>query len=379
MASRSPVGENALQMAADNIRTAEVVLPCAELDATLAFFTERLGFRIDAILPADDPDTAVLSGHGMRVRLARDAAGSAGVLRLACEDPAALSGDGGSLTAPNGTRIEVVSAEPALEIPANRPAFGICHMSEDAPWIVGRAGMRYRDLIPERQGGRYIASHIRIPEGGPVEDWVHFHEVRFQMIYCYTGWVRVVYEDQGPPFTLQAGDCVLQPPAIRHRVLDCSPGLEVIEVGCPAAHGTRTDHALTLPTNEVRPERTFQGQRFVHHVAADATWLPWHFDGFECRDAGIEAATGRLASVRVARPTGTRDAPAPWSNAASAELLLYFVLHGAVTLRTLDPAAEHALQPGDCVTVPGAMRHELAAWSRDLELLEVALPPTALP
>ena len=37
------------------IEAAEVVLPCADLDATLPFFTERLGFRVAAIFPADRP------------------------------------------------------------------------------------------------------------------------------------------------------------------------------------------------------------------------------------------------------------------------------------------------------------------------------------
>ena len=30
-----------------------------------------------------------------------------------------------------------------------------------------RAGMRYRDLVPDRQGGRIIASHIHIRDAGP--------------------------------------------------------------------------------------------------------------------------------------------------------------------------------------------------------------------
>ena len=52
--------------------------------------------------------------------------------------------------------------------------------------------------IPDRLGGSaIIASHIRIPEGGPVGDSVHFHRVGFQLIFCYKGWVEVVYEDQG--------------------------------------------------------------------------------------------------------------------------------------------------------------------------------------
>lgn len=83
-------------------------------------------------------------------------------------------------------------------------------------------------------------------------DYVHFHKVRFQMIYCYKGWVRVVYEDQGPPLVMRAGDCVLQPPRIRHRVLESSPGLEVIEIGCPAEHETFADHDLQLPTPVVQ-------------------------------------------------------------------------------------------------------------------------------
>ena len=33
------------------IQAAQVVLPCAELDPTLEFFTERLGFRVAAIYP----------------------------------------------------------------------------------------------------------------------------------------------------------------------------------------------------------------------------------------------------------------------------------------------------------------------------------------
>src|SRR5207237_1333899 len=129
-------------------------------------------------------------------------------------------------------------------------------------WGRGRAGMQYRDLIPGRLGGRVIASQIRIPDGGPVADYVHHHRVRFQMIYCRRGWVRVVYEDQGPPFAMREGDCVLQPPGIRHRVLEASRGLEVIEVSAPSDHETFRDHELELPSANERRERVFSGQRF---------------------------------------------------------------------------------------------------------------------
>ena len=64
------------------------------------------------------------------------------------------------------------------------------------------------------------------------------------MIYVRRGCVKLVYEGQGEPFVMGAGDLVLQPPYIRHRVLESSPGLEVIEIGCPALHKTYSDHDL---------------------------------------------------------------------------------------------------------------------------------------
>lgn len=359
-------------MSAPGVRSAEVVLPCRELEATLAFFLERLGFRLETIAPADDPAEAVLSGHGLRLRLARGAAGEPGVLRLTCDDPRALGGDARALVAPNGTRIELADARPALALPPLEPSFTLAR-AQDGAWQSGRAGMLYRDLVPGRQGGRFIASHIRIPAGGPVPDYVHFHRVRFQTIFCARGWVRLVYEDQGPPFVLRAGDCVLQPPEIRHRVLECSDGLEVVEVGSPARHDTCVDHELALPTPEARPERRFAGQRFVRHEAARASWRPWRLDGFVCRDTGIAAATDGLAGARVARRAdGAPSAAAARDPGHTGELFFLFVLEGAVTLEHV--GAHEPLARGDALVLPPGAPWSLAQPSADLELLEVTLP-----
>ena len=78
-------------------------------------------------------------------------------------------------------------------------------LADQAPWVIGRAGMLYRDLVPSRLGGAMIASHIRIPDGGSVPDMVHFHKVGFQLIFCIKGWVDVLYEDQGAMRRLTAG------------------------------------------------------------------------------------------------------------------------------------------------------------------------------
>ena len=348
---------------------AQVVLPCRELDDTLSFFTERLGFRVDAISPADGPRSATLSGHGLELVLTRDADGAPGTLRLLCDDPDALADGERSLTAPNGTRIELADARRTVVIPPVQQSFELTRRGPDDHWGVGRAGMQYRDLLPSRQGGRFIASHIRIPDGGPVPDYVHFHKIRFQMIFCYRGCVKVVYQDQGEPFVMQAGDCVLQPPEIRHRVLEASPGLEVIEIGSPALHDTMADHTLPLPTGVVDAERDFGGQRFVRHQATLAAWEPWRAPGFECRDLGIARATDGIAGVRVVRAAGASNEP--WT--ATGELCLHVVLDGAVTLDRVGHAPER-LTTGDSVALPAGDRYRLVDPSPDLELLDVTLP-----
>jgi quercetin dioxygenase-like cupin family protein len=137
-------------------------------------------------------------------------------------------------------------------------------------WVQGRAGMEYRDLIPDRLAGKVIASHIRLAKGGAVDDYVHYHKVEFQMIHCIKGRIRVVYEDQGEPFWLEPGDWVIQPPEIRHRVLECDARSEVIELSMPAVHETWVDHDITLPTVDYRPDREFSGQRFVRCIAPKA-------------------------------------------------------------------------------------------------------------
>ncbi|WP_436795355.1 cupin domain-containing protein [Actinospongicola halichondriae] len=340
---------------------AEVVLPCIDLASTLQFFTDRLGFRVEVVFPADDPRVAVLSGHGTRIRLDPDASGDPGVVRLVVDDRT------GEEIAPNGTRI--VWGSDAMVLPDVVPSFTITRAGDD--WGVGRAGMEYRDLISDRLGGRFIASHIRIAEGGPVPDWVHFHEIRFQLIVVRRGWVEVVYEDQGDPFVMEAGDCVLQPPEIRHRVLRSSDGLEVIEIGCPAEHRTVADHDLALPTDVVDASRDFGGQRFVRHVSSDRDGQtePWRHGGFDAVETDIGDATDGLAGVRFVRP-GAGGPVVPSTHAG--EFAFGFVLDGAVTV--VVDGEEHRLASGDCVTVPAGLEHAWTDPTADLHLLDVTLP-----
>lgn len=346
------------------IRSAHVVIATGEFEADLAVLTAELGFRVDAIFPADSPSTAIVSLDGTRLRLESSAVPAPVTLHLLTDDRV------GTVTLPGGSTVELRPFTTTYVLPPNQPSLVITHAG-DGPGV-GRAGMRYRDLLPGRWGGRFVASHITIPDGGPVPDYVHFHKVRFQMIFVKSGWVELVYEDQGDPFVMHAGDCVLQPPQIRHCVLTSSPGLEVIEIGCPAEHETIADHALTLPTGVVDPDRDFSGQRFVRHVADGAPYAPWRIAGWECRDTGIGTATSGLAGARVARPSGTTSGD---RIAHDTELALLVVLAGQVTFDS-DESGPVRLIEASSVAIPGGMPYALVDPSDDAELLDVTLPAT---
>ncbi len=327
----------------DKIRSAQIVLPCENLNSSLDFFTEKLGFRIEMIFPADTPSTAVISGYGLTLRLENSDEKQLLTLRI--------FGDFSDISereiySPDGVRIILVNNQSKIEIPEATQEFVLTTFENENSWSVGRAGMLYRDLIPSRLGGRFIASHISIPDGGEIPDYVHFHKIRFQMIYCLAGWVRLVYEDQGEPFLLNAGDCVLQPPEIRHRVLESSANVEVLEIGCPAIHETFADHNLNLPNENFAPERTFSGQKFVRHIAEKGIWGNSEIKDFESVDTGISEATNGLADVQTFRATESNT----FSVKHSGVFLFFFVLKGNLRLGNKDKI--YRLKANDCFVLP---------------------------
>lgn len=346
---------------------AEACVTTTDLRADLGFFGQTLEMRLDSIYPADDPRVAVYSGHGLRVRLMQDA-GAVSRLIIRTDDPD-FAGGASQVTAPGGTHVTIEPLNPPLELPETAHVFVVRRLADQAPWVIGRAGMHYRDLIPDRLGGSIIASHIRIPDGGPVPDMVHFHKVGFQLIFCYKGWVDVVYEDQGGPIRLTAGDCFIQPPEIRHRVLEASDGIEVIEIGVPAEHVTEIDHEMTLPTPLVRPDREWSGQRFVFNQAKDAAWEPCRLPGFVARDTTISANTRGVAGVQVIR----KGEGAPIWAKHDADIHFTFVMKGMMRLKG-EGRAPQDLSPGDAFVIPPQMSVRYTDPSDDLELLEVALP-----
>ncbi|MFZ1727869.1 MAG: cupin domain-containing protein [Albidovulum sp.] len=347
----------------------EIVLPTQSLRKDLPFFTNVLGLRLDMIYPADDPAVAVMSGHGLRIRLEAGHVAAPGQLRILSDEPDAIAEGRRNLTSPGGTQVAIDVLNPPVIQPPTEHAFVVRRLADQAPWVIGRAGMQYRDLIPSRLGGSIIASHIRIPDGGPVPDMVHFHKVGFQLIFCYRGWVDVVYEDQGDPIRLTAGDCFIQPPEIRHRVLEASDGIEVIEIGVPAEHVTEIDHEMTLPTAQLRPDREWQGQRFVHNIGQDAEWRPFRLPGFQCRDTTINLNTQGVAGVEVVR----KGQGEPIRTRHDSDILFGFIMAGEMTLDG-DGKEPYRLAPGDAFVTPPGMATRWLDPSDDIEILEVSLP-----
>ncbi len=345
---------------------AEIRLPTDELRNDLPFYTKVLGFRLDMIYPADNPQVAVLSGHGLRLRIEKGAPEGPGTIRILTDNPESFANGDRLLTAPNGTRIEIDEIDPPLVLPVTEHAFVVRRLADQAPWVIGRAGMEYRDLVPSRLGGAMIASHIRVPDG-PVPDMVHYHKVGFQLIFCVAGWVDVLYEDQGGIRRIHAGDCFIQPPGIRHKVLH-SEGVQVIEIGVPADHVTEIDHQMTLPTADFRPDREWEGQRFVHDIGAKGVFQPFRLPGFQARDTQINTNTRGVASVMVARPDGAQTV---WTR-HSGDILFTYVMTGSMVLEG-EGKSPFALSPGDAFVIPPGMATRYAQPSADLELLEVSL------
>lgn len=353
-------------------------IECVDLDAELAFFRTQTPLRIHLVSPADDPRRAVLrSPSGGSIELVRADSDRPAV--LAVEVP---GGDPTTLTSPGGSLITIGPAEDAssrslgadMEVPPNVPTLSVVE-PVDGSFGVGRAGMEYRDLLPDRWGGRFIASNIRITGGGNVDDWVHFHRIRFQMIYVSAGWVDVVYEDQGAPFRMEAGDCVLQPPEIRHRVLRSSPGLEVIEIGCPAEHDTIADHVLELPNRRVDPGRDFSGQRFVRHIASRSEPSRWSSPHLLHRDTGIAEATDGLADAVVVTPA-TDAGTGGVDLTHDGEFVLLVGLSGSSRLETGGRTLE--LLPRSAIAIPARTRWTWAKCSDDHSALVVTMPANTL-
>ena len=132
-----------------------------------------------------------------------------------------------------------VKAKTATKKPAKQ-TFVVSHHNEKDFEPGLRAYAKYRDLgIAPATAGMVQAHVIRlIPPCDPAEvSKRHYHNVDFQMVYVLKGWMKGEYEGQGE-ITFREGSCWIQPPRIKHTVLDYSDDCELLEIILPAEFDT---------------------------------------------------------------------------------------------------------------------------------------------
>ncbi len=120
--------------------------------------------------------------------------------------------------------------------------FTVSHSREEDFTVGLRNYAKYRDLgISKATGGMVQAHVIRlIPPCVPEEvSKLHLHDVDFQMVYVLKGWIKSEFEGEGP-ILMREGSSWIQPPRIKHRVLDYSDGCELLEIILPAEFETVT-------------------------------------------------------------------------------------------------------------------------------------------
>lgn len=101
-----------------------------------------------------------------------------------------------------------------------------------------RSFFEYRDLgIRGATEGRVAAHVIRAAPGSGFSSQPHLHRTTFQLVYVLKGWIEFEYEGQGA-VRLEAGDCVHQPPGIRHQELGHSDDVEMLEIVMPGDFAT---------------------------------------------------------------------------------------------------------------------------------------------
>ncbi len=127
-----------------------------------------------------------------------------------------------------------------LKTKAKAQRFTASHLNEkDFKHDGLRPYAKYRDLgIAKATGGLAQAHVIRLVP--PCTDEVrkrHTHAVELQLVYVLKGWIRNEFEGHGEKL-MREGTCWLQPPNIKHTVLDYSDDCEMLEIVVPAKFDT---------------------------------------------------------------------------------------------------------------------------------------------
>ena len=120
--------------------------------------------------------------------------------------------------------------------PRAKQRFTVSHHNE-ADFDPGlRRYAKYRDLGINAATNGLVQAHVVqfVPPCRPEEvSKLHYHDCEFQMVYVLKGSIKTELEGPGA-ITMRQGSCWIQPPRVKHKVLDYSDDCEVLEIVLPA-------------------------------------------------------------------------------------------------------------------------------------------------
>jgi mannose-6-phosphate isomerase-like protein (cupin superfamily) len=138
------------------------------------------------------------------------------------------------------TRRKTAARSPARAKAKTRPRakqrFTVSHRSEGDFAGGLRRYANYRDLGISAATNGLVQAHVIqfVPPCRPEEvSKLHYHDVEFQMVYVLKGSIKTELEGQGA-VTMREGSCWIQPPRVKHKVLDYSDDCQVLEIVLPA-------------------------------------------------------------------------------------------------------------------------------------------------
>ncbi len=206
----------------------------------------------------------------------------------------------------------------------------------------------YRDFgFAEATHGAMTAHVLRfLPSYDPdVAGKRHVHDVDFQMVYLFRGWISYEFEGVGP-IVMHPGNVWTQPPGVRHTVTGYSDDCELMELVMPVEYDTiDVDPAGTTP-DDTTPighlmKRRSAPQRFV--VSRPSS------DQAAQRDFGFYTATGGMVRAHELRLAEAADDLASIVPADS--MRMGYVTDGVVMVR-FDGGEAVAMRTGSCWLEP---------------------------
>jgi hypothetical protein len=205
----------------------------------------------------------------------------------------------------------------------------------------------------------------------------HIHDVDFQMVYLFKGWISYEFEGIGP-ITMHPGNAWTQPPGIRHTVTGYSDDCELMELVMPVEYATIDVDPFGTAPDETTPvrhllTRNAAPQRFVVSREGDPPIVPTGYPaGTRMRDFGFSAATGGMAQGCEVHFENAGDPAAVASTIPAGSIRLGYVLVGTFGIAD-EQGAAMTMRAGSCWLEPPGTHRIMTAWSAGGRLLELTI------